>query len=69
MHYDDIALDRIDERITNIEVEIEMLQQFVTQNKQAFKDITGDTFTSKSKPQQSPVDAKRKAELMKKYAA
>ena len=69
MHYDDIALDRIDERITNIEVEIEMLQQYVTLNKQTFKDITGDTFTQKNKPQQSPVDAKRKAELMKKYAA
>lgn len=69
MHYDDIALDRIDERITNIELEIEMLQQFVELQKLAFKDCTGDTFTAKSKPQQPAVDNKRAAALRAKYAA
>lgn len=69
MHYDDIALDRIDERITNIEVEIEMLQQFVELHKAAFKECTGDTFTAKSKPQQPSIDNERAAELRAKYAA
>ena len=69
MHYDDIALDRIDERITNIEVEIEMLQQFAELHKAAFKDLTGDTFTAKNKPQQPQVDSDRAAALRAKYAA
>ena len=69
MHYDDIAADRIDERITNLEVEIEMLQQFVAQNKSAFKDVTGDEFTAKKQAPTKSVDPKRMAQLRKKYAA
>jgi len=69
MHYDDIAADRIDERITNIEVEIEMLEQYIKQNKDAFKAVTGDEFTAKKKQTQSQVDPKRMAEIRKKYAA
>lgn len=69
MHYDDIAADRIDERIVNINLEIEMLENFVKQNKGAFKDVTGDEFSAKKQAPKSNVDPKRMAELRKKYAA
>ena len=68
LHYDDIALDRIDERITNMDLEIEMLQNFVTQMKAAYKTCTGDTFLAKDKPK-GAVPAKRSEELRKKYAS
>ena len=68
LHFDDIALDRIDERITNMELEVEMLKKFVTQMKEAYKDCTGDTFLSKDKPK-GAVPAKRSEELRKKYAS
>jgi hypothetical protein len=69
MHYDDIALDRCDERITNLEVEIEMLQQFIDDNKDAFKDCTGDTYQEKKAAPKQEIPADRKAALRAKYAA
>jgi len=69
MHYDDIALDRIDERLSNIEVEIDMLQRFVQQSKEAYKDCTGDAYAERASQPKSAISEKRKAELRAKYAA
>jgi hypothetical protein len=69
MHYDDIALDRIDERLANIEVEIDMLQGFVEQSKTAYQDCTGDAYTERAAAPKSAISEKRKAELRAKYAA
>lgn len=69
MHYDDIALDRIDERVLNLSVEIEMLQQFIDAHKGAFKDCTGDTFQEKKAAPKQEISAERKAALRAKYAA
>jgi len=69
MHYDDIALDRIDERLSNIEVEIDMLQQFVEQSKTAYQDCTGDAYQERAAALKSAISEKRKAELRAKYAA
>lgn len=70
MHYDDIALERIDERVDAISVEIDMLTEYVRQSKEAFKACTGDTYTPRAslKPK-SDLSDKKKAELRAKYAA
>lgn len=69
MHYDDIALDRIDERVLNLETEVSMLEQFIEAQKEAFKAHTGDTFTEKSTPAAKPLSDAKRAALRAKYAA
>jgi hypothetical protein len=68
LHFDDIALDRIAERMDNLTNEITYLNSFIEQMKAAFEQCTGDTFTEANKPQ-SPVSSKRSAELRKRFKA
>ena len=69
MHYDDLALDNIDGRLLNIELEIEMLQQFVKQSKTAYQECTGDAYQERKATPKSAISEKRKAELRAKFAA
>lgn len=71
IHDTNLASGRIDERMINLDNEIEMLRPFINDHKEAFKTCTGDTFTpAVKKPTYKPtVDAKRQKEVWKKYAA
>ena len=52
IHSVDAAEDFIDDKIARIDSEIEMLRDYIADQKQAFKDCTGDEFTAyKKKPQ------------------
>ena len=71
VHNTDLAGERIDQRIESIDSEIEMLADYITAQKAAFKECTGDAFTASAK---KPTTVKRptKAKLqgiMEKYAA
>tara|TARA_Y100001973_G_scaffold105682_1_gene179847 strand:- start:1537 stop:1995 length:459 start_codon:yes stop_codon:yes gene_type:complete len=68
LHFDDVALDRIAERMDNLTNEITYLNNFIEQMKAAFKECTGDVFTASSKPQSS-VSSKRAAELRNRFKA
>ena len=68
IHNDDLAADRITERMINLDQEIEMCEDFITDHKAAFKACTGDTFTPKVKAAKKPsVDPDRAAAVMAKY--
>ena len=67
----DLAEERIDQRIESIDSEIEMLKDYITDQKQAYKDCTGDEFTatsSKPAPVKRPTKAKLQG-IMDKYQA
>ena len=71
MHNTDLAGERIDQRIESIDSEIDMLEDYITAQKAAFKECTGDEFTASNK---KPTTVKRptKAKLqgiMEKYSA
>ena len=71
MHNTDLAGERIDQRIESIDSEIDLLQDYITAHKAAFKACTGDTFTASNR---KPTTVKRptKAKLqgiMDKYTA
>ncbi len=68
LHFDDVALDRIAERIDNLNNEITYLNSFIEQMKAAFEQCTGDTFTASSKPQSS-VSPKKAADLRNRFKA
>ena len=68
LHFDDVALDRIAERIDNLNNEITYLNSFIEQMKAAFEQCTGDTFTASSKPQSS-VSPKKAADLRNSFKA
>ncbi len=68
LHFDDIALDRIAERMDNLTNEITYLNSFIEQMKAAFEQCTGDAFTASSKPQSS-ISVKRRAELKRRFKA
>jgi len=71
IHSTDLAEDRIDQRIESIDSEIDMLRDYIAQNKQAYKDATGDEFTASNK-KPTPVKRPTKAKLqgiMDKYQA
>ena len=70
MHSTDLASDRIDERMDNIDQEIEMLKAFVVDQKAAYEECTEDKFTYSSKKRAAPridIGAKRRKELAAKY--
>ncbi len=72
IHSVDIAEDRIDQRIESIDSEIAMLQDHIADQKQAFKDCTGDEYTAyKKKPQytRAAPDKKKMAAITDKYMA
>ena len=71
IHNTDLAEERVDQRIESIDNEIELLQDYITAQKAAFKACTGDEFTASNR---KPTTVKRptKAKLqgiMDKYAA
>ena len=69
IHSTDLAEERIDQRIESIDSEIDMLRDYIAQNKQAYKDATGDEFTAstkKSTPVKRPTKAKLQG-IMDKY--
>ena len=71
MHNTDLAGERIDQRIESIDSEIDLLEDYITAQKAAFKECTGDAFTASAK---KPTTVKRptKAKLqgiMEKYTA
>ena len=71
IHSTDLAEERIDQRIESIDSEIDMLRDYIAQNKQAYKDATGDEFTAstkKSTPVKRPTKAKLQG-IMDKYQA
>tara|TARA_R100000388_G_C7116150_1_gene98845 strand:+ start:32 stop:490 length:459 start_codon:yes stop_codon:yes gene_type:complete len=68
LHFDDVALDRIAERIDNLNNEIAYLNSFIEQMKAAFEQCTGDAFTASTKPQ-SPVSPKKAADLRNRFKA
>ena len=71
IHSTDLAEERIDQRIESIDSEIDMLRDYIAQNKQAYKDATGDEFTASTK-KSTPVKRPPKAKLqgiMDKYQA
>lgn len=70
MHATDVAADRIDERMDNLDQEIEMLNVYIKAQKEAYQECTGDTFTPKPKqqaPKVASINAKRKKALADKY--
>tara|TARA_R100001082_G_scaffold110679_1_gene91340 strand:- start:84 stop:560 length:477 start_codon:yes stop_codon:yes gene_type:complete len=68
IHNDDLAADRITERMINLDQEIEMCEDYIADHKEAFKKCTGDTFTPKVKAAKKPsVDPDRAAAVMAKY--
>jgi len=71
MHNTDLAGERIDQRIESIDSEIEMLADYITAQKAAFKACTGDEFTaSNKKPTTSKrPTAKKVQSIMDKYTA
>ena len=71
MHNTDLAGERIDQRIESIDSEIEMLADYITAQKAAFKACTGDEFTASNR---KPTTVKRPTAkklqgIMDKYTA
>ena len=71
VHNTDLAGERIDQRIESIDSEIDLLEDYITAQKAAFKECTGDAFTASNR---KPTTVKRptKAKLqgiMDKYTA
>ena len=71
VHNTDLAEERVDQRIESIDNEIELLRDYITAQKAAFKERTGDTFTASAKKPTTvkrPTKAKLKG-IMDKYTA
>ena len=71
MHNTDLAGERIDQRIESIDSEIDMLEDYLTAQKAAFKACTGDEFTASNR---KPTTVKRPTAkklqgIMDKYTA
>lgn len=71
IHNTDLAEERVDQRIESIDNEIELLQDYITAQKAAFKECTGDAFTASAKKSTTVKrpTAKKLQGIMDKYTA
>ena len=71
VHNTDLAGERIDQRIESIDSEIDLLEDYITAQKAAFKACTGDEFTASNKKPTTfkRPTAKKMQGIMDKYTA